>query len=109
MARATRRGCEPVQRAQELGVVVCIGGSLARVTPRSNARCAMERLDLEARVVRQRGHAREPRVGSGLQAGVRLEGTAGLGDLLLDSEVVQRDELDRNVLEQLTQFAQLVR
>jgi hypothetical protein len=78
--------------AQQLCVVLVVGGVRARVASRADARQAAERLDLDARVVGERRQAGRPGGEPRLDPGVRLERQAVLNRLPGDAELVERDE-----------------
>ena len=57
VARPASLGRQAVERGEQLGVVVGVGGVLAGVAPRPDARPAVERVDLEPGVVGERRQA----------------------------------------------------
>jgi hypothetical protein len=96
------------QLAQQLRVVVRVRGVGPGVSAGPHPGRTVERLDLDARIVRER---RQPRRAGGeprLDGSVGLEGQAVLDGLTDDAQLVERDELGAVELEQLTQLPQLV-
>ena len=100
---------QAVEGGEQQGVVLGIRGVLAGIAPGADARAAIEGIHFQAGVVgegRQSGGARpEP----GLDRGVGPERRAGLLRVARDPEVVQRDELAMGQVQQLPEFAKLVR
>ena len=96
------------QRGQQLGVVCLVRRVLAGVSPRPHARAAVERVDLDARIVGQRRQAARPHPEASLDRGVRLERLAVLDRVARDPEVVERHEHAPIQRQQLAQLAQLV-
>ena len=82
----------------------------AGVAPGVDAGSAVERVDLDARVVGQRRQPGHPGVVARLEPGVRLERRAVLDRLGVGwhARVVEVDELDPRRPEELAQLAQLV-
>jgi len=94
--------------AHELLVVVRVGRVRTGIAPRSDARAAIEGVDLEPRIVGEGRQAGRPRGEAGLDPGVGLEGEPVLDGLSRDPELVERDESRGTKPEQVPQLAQLV-
>jgi hypothetical protein len=94
--------------SQQLLVVVRVGCVGTGVAPRSDARAAIEGLDLEPRIVGERRQAGRARGEAGLDSGVGLEGQPVLDGLTGDAELVERDEPRGPQPEQVAQLAKLV-
>ena len=109
VARAAALDGHVRELAQQLRVVVVIRGVRAGVSPRANAGCPAEYLDLDARVVGERWQAGQSGREPGLDPSVRLERQAILDRLARRVQVVERDELDTFEVEQRSELAQLVR
>jgi len=96
------------QGVQQLGVVLEVGRVLARIAPGPDAGGAVERVDLDPRVVGDRREAGQASVEAGLQAGIGLERGAVLDRVAGQPQRVEADELGSVRLEQLGQLGQLV-
>jgi hypothetical protein len=68
---------------------------------------AAQILDLQARIVGKSEQAGPPGGGQGFQGSVFLKGLPGLGDIDANAEISRRDELERNVPEQVAVLAYL--
>ena len=82
------------QELVSCGVRIVVPAGIAR---RVHAGRTVERIDLEAGVVRDGGLPRRAGHGDGLQIGVFLEGLAGLVDLKVAAGRALRDDLDAHV------------
>ena len=81
---------------------------VARVARAVHARRAVQRVHAQAAVVRQRGQARGPGDGLGLDDGVLLKGSAVFLDIALKARVLHADEL-HHAAEDVAQLLELVR
>jgi len=98
--------------AEELRVVLRIGRGFACVPPRPDAGSAIERVDLEPRVVGEGRQAGGAGGEAGLDPGVRLEREAVLDRVARDRELVERYEIkvgEAFECQELPELAQLVR
>ena len=109
VAGATPLRRQPGQLAQELGVVLGVGGVRAGVSARVDAGPALELGDLDPGIVGERRQAGRARGKAGLDPGIRLERQAVLDRLARDPEVVEGDELQGRDVEQLAELPELVR
>jgi len=94
-ARAAALARQAGQGFEQLGVVACVVGRLARVARRENARRAPQGIDLQTRIVGQRPQAAGLRRAGGLLGSVEREGGLVLVDGRDPAHLVGRHDLDR--------------
>jgi hypothetical protein len=87
-------GGDIAQGRDELGVVVGVGGVVARVACRAHAGCAVEGIDLDPRVVGDRRKPGGPGNGSRFGEGVGGELVERLFENEVWRDVVKRDQLN---------------
>jgi hypothetical protein len=98
-----------LELAQQLRVVVLVGGLRARIPAGSDAREPAERLDLDPGVVGDGRQAGGSRREAGLDPGVGLEGQPILDWLAGNAELVEGDEPRSLEAQEIAQLARLVR
>jgi hypothetical protein len=108
VARSALTRRQSGQRRQQLGVVVEIGGVLAGVAPGSDAGPAAQGVDLDPRVVGDRGQPCQAGVEAGLEPGIGLERCAVLDRIAGNAQRIEVDQLSAVRSEQLGQLDQLV-